>query len=188
MQLSTKRFILRDFAENDIPAFINYHNDPRLRELYGSGENTPDHAAELIKLFISWADEQPRLNFQLAIARLDGLLVGCCGLRMKDLPPGKAELGVELAPPYWGKFGYATETMTALIDFGFNELGLDQILGKTVSANSKISRLATAFGAKAAVIDTPAWMAAKGWQQIQWQIDKVYWSSMPINKRVKRGA
>ena len=120
MQLTTKRLVLRDFDDDDQPAFVAYHADPRSRELYGPGENTPEHAAELVQLFKTWAAEEPRQNYQLAVVRLKGQLVGCVGLRMKDAGPGKAELGVELAPEYWGQFGYATEIMKCLVEFGFN--------------------------------------------------------------------
>src|SRR5690625_3651664 len=119
MQLSSKRFILRDFEGIDISGFVEYHNDPRLRELYRPGENTPEHAAELVQLFKYWAAEEPRQNYQLAVVRLDGQLVGCAGLRTKDAGPGRAELGVELAPAYWGQFGYAIEIMKCLVDYGF---------------------------------------------------------------------
>jgi RimJ/RimL family protein N-acetyltransferase len=179
MLLCTKRFILRDFTENDIPAFVAYHEDPRSRELYGPGENTPEHAADLVKIFIGWAKESPRLNYQLAITLDEGILLGCCGLRMSDAGKNQAEFGIELDPAFWSRFGYATEIMAGMIDFGFNELGLNRIYGNTVSANTKISRLAAAFGADSSDRETPDWMSAKGWQQIQWQIDREKWLKRP---------
>lgn len=160
MQLSTKRFILKDFEDDDLPAFVEYHNDPRSRELYGPGENTPEHAAELVQLFKAWAAEEPRQNYQFAVVRLDGQLVGCAGLRMKDAGPGRAELGVELAPAYWGKFGYAVEIIKCLVDYGFSSPDLVEIFGSTVSENIRIARLANAFGAVSLERNTPAWMAA----------------------------
>ena len=75
MQLTTKRFVLRDFDDNDLPDFAAYHVDPRSRELYGPEENTPEHAAELVQLYKAWAAEKPRQNYQFAVVRLDGKLV-----------------------------------------------------------------------------------------------------------------
>ncbi|MDV2081083.1 GNAT family N-acetyltransferase [Marinobacter xestospongiae] len=184
MKLTTKRFILRDFTDNDLPEFLAYHSDPRLRELYGPGDNTPEHAAELVQLFKAWAEEEPRQNYQLAIIQLDGPLVGCAGLRMKDAPAGEAELGIELAPEFWGQFGYAVEIMKCLVDYGFSNFDLAQIFGSTVSENTKIARLASAFGATAIERDTPAWMAARGWRQIEWQISRGTWSERPANGRL----
>jgi ribosomal-protein-alanine N-acetyltransferase len=39
-----------------------------------------------------------------------------------------------LLPEYWGK-GYATEAARACMDFGFDELGLDQIVAYTAQLN-----------------------------------------------------
>jgi RimJ/RimL family protein N-acetyltransferase len=35
------------------------------------------------------------------------------------------ELGIELAPNYWGRYAYAIEVGRALLDFGFRELRLN---------------------------------------------------------------
>ena len=179
MQLTTKRFLLRDFVADDLPAFEAYHADPRSSELYGPEEDNPELAGDLVRLFMAWSAEEPRLNYQFAIVRRDGALIGCGGLRLRDAGPGRAELGVELAPEYWGRYGYAAEIMKGLVDFGFDDLGLTQIFGSTVSANSKIARLVSAFGAVSVERSTPGWMVAKGWRQIEWQIDRGQWLARP---------
>lgn len=148
MEITTRRFLLRDFVADDAPVFEAYHADPRSVEFYGVEETKPDHAKELIELFKTWAAELPRVNYQLAIIRRDETqtLVGCCGLRSADSESGKAELGIELAPAYWGRYGYAVEAMGALVEFDFAELGLQEIYGDTVSTNSRIVRLVESFG------------------------------------------
>lgn len=89
-------------AEN-APAFEAYHADPRSTELYGAEQATSGHANELLELFRTWAEQRPRLNYQLAIVRRDEVqtLIGCCGLRQAESEPGRAELGIELAPEYY---------------------------------------------------------------------------------------
>jgi [ribosomal protein S5]-alanine N-acetyltransferase len=84
MHLTTNRFVLRDFVDDDFSLFAAYRADPRPNELHGPEESDPAHAARLIQLFKTWAAERPRQNFQLATTLLDGSLIGCCGLRMKD--------------------------------------------------------------------------------------------------------
>ena len=187
MQLTTSRFVLRDFQDADLAAFAAYHADPRSSELYGPQQADSRDAAQLVALFKAWACEQPRLNFQLAVVRHDGVLVGCCGLRRKDAEPGSAELGVELAPQYWGRFGYAMEVLKRLARFGFADLGLTRLYGSTVSANTRISRLAAALGAVAVARPTPAWMQAKGWRQLEWQIALEQWLARS-SSRLARGA
>ena len=105
------------------------------------------------------------------------LLVGCCGLRTADSEASKAELGVELGPEFWGRYGYAIEIRHALVDFGFGNLKLSEIYGGTVSANARVARLASSFGAVATTPPTPAWMAARGWSQIEWHVTREKWES-----------
>ena len=185
MQLTTKRFVLRDFVANDLPAFKAYHADPRSSAWYGPEEDNPGLAEDLVRLFMAWSAEEPRLNYQLAIVRRGGPLIGCGGLRLRDAGPGRAELGVEIAPEYWGRYGYAAEILKGLVDFGFDDLGLTQIFGSTVSANAKIARLVSAFGAVPVERSTPGWMVARGWRQIEWRIDRGQWLARPTNDSFK---
>lgn len=175
MQFSTGRFVLRDFTDQDAPAFAAYHADPRSSALYGPNEASPEHATELVQLFRAWAQDRPRSRFQFAVVLGNGNLVGCGGLRVEDTAAQVAELGIELDPLYWGRFGYAVEIAAALLDFGFANLKLSRIVGKTVDANVRIARLADAFGATPMEADTPDWMAARGWLRIDWHITRERW-------------
>jgi RimJ/RimL family protein N-acetyltransferase len=177
VQLITQRFFLRDFADTDTAAFEAYHNDPRSQEFYGPEQADPRHARDLIALFKTWSNAQPRLNYQFAIIghRDPQVLIGSCGLRCAGAEAGSAELGIELAPEYWGRFAYATEVIRALVDFGFDTLGLHTIFGVTVSANSRLARLISAFGATAVTRPTPDWMSSKGWCQVEWRITRQQW-------------
>lgn len=177
MEIVTTRFVLRDFAEPDRPAFLAYQADPRARAFYGP--DAPEHAGPLFETFRSWASEQPRLNYQLAIVQQSApdALVGCCGLRRAGAELGEAELGLELAPAYWGRYGYAIEVGRALLDFGFGELGLTRITGSTVSANDRVQRLAEWFGAEVhAVRAGPAWMVERGWTEVDWRVTRDRWA------------
>jgi hypothetical protein len=75
--------------------------------------------------------------------------------------------------------------MKGLVEFGFDDLGLTQIFGRTVSANAKIARLVSAFGAVSVERSSPGWMVAKGWRQIEWQIDRVQWLARSADNSFK---
>lgn len=179
MEITTKRFLLRDFVDDDLAAFAAYHDDPRSLEFYGMEDASPGHARELFDTFRTWATEHPRRNYQLAIIKRDESqsLIGCCGLRSADAGSDEAELGIELAPLYWGRYGYAIEVMRSLVTFGFDNLGLKTIYGGTVSANNRIARVASSFGAVAVTRPTPGWMVARGWSQVEWQVTRELWES-----------
>lgn len=180
MEIPTKRFLLRDFAEADRAAFLAYQADPRVHTFYGPDEASPEHTTSLFEAFRAWASERPRLNYQLAIVQRakPHALIGCCGLRRSGSEPGEAELGVELAPDYWGRYGYAVEVGRALLGFGFERLGLDAISGSTVSANDRVQRLAEWFGAEVESVHPGAsWMASHEWTEVHWRITREQWAA-----------
>lgn len=180
MEIPTRRFVLRDFVEADRPAFLAYQSDPRARAFYGPDEASVGSADGLFETFQAWAVQRPRLNVQLAIVQRNDphALVGCCGLRSGEADPGEAELGIELAPDYWGRYGYAIEVGQALLDFGFERLGLAAVSGSTVSANDRVQRLARWFGAEVeSVRPGPAWMDEWGWKEVGWRIRRDQWAT-----------
>lgn len=104
------------------------------------------------------------------------VLIGCCGLQGKGYDAGQMELGIELAPDYWGRYAYAIVVGRALLDFGFRELNLDLISGSTVSANVQIAQLAEWIGAEVvATRPGSTWMSERGWRQVNWRITRSQW-------------
>jgi [ribosomal protein S5]-alanine N-acetyltransferase len=180
VEITTKRFLLREFTEEDGPAFLTYQSDPRYAQFLAPGEVGVDHARELLRQFREWAAERPRCNYQLAISdiRHPQDLMGCCGLRGEGYGPDQADMGIELAPRYWGRYAYAIEIASALIDFGFTTLGLREVRGISVSANSRVARLAQRYGF-VAVSRRPGseWMRERGWHHTEWQLTRKRWEA-----------
>jgi [ribosomal protein S5]-alanine N-acetyltransferase len=179
MEIMTKRFLLRDFVESDQSAFLDYQADLRNQAFYRPNGSSPDCALRLFEIFQAWAGERPRLNYQLAIVQRQEpyALVGCCGLRGMSFLAGEMELGLELAPAYWGRYAYAIEVGRALLDFGFRELQLDMISVQTVSANTRIAKLAEWMGAEiVAIRPGAAWMSDHGWSEVDWRITREQWN------------
>jgi RimJ/RimL family protein N-acetyltransferase len=181
MEIVTKRFILRDFIKEDEPSFFKYHADPRYAEFCTPEEVAPSHTRELLYLFSHWAAERPRRNYQLAIIdpRSSQELIGCCGLRRESHYSDKAELGIEFAPQFWGRYAYAIEVGKALVDFGFGDLGLKEIRGISISANLRVVRLAYRYGfVPISTLPSPDWMCARGWNQTEWQLTREFWENL----------
>jgi len=177
MQISTTRFVLRDFDPADRSALVEYQMDPRYRRLYDLDERYAAQASELFSRFLSWRDEQPRRNYQLGIfQRSDGRLCGCAGLRMTRSNDRRAVLGIELAPDEWGRYRLALEVASALMKFGFRDLGLDTLIGSTASGNRRVERLARWFGAEIGEQRAgPDWMKARGWVEVDWILSRTHW-------------
>jgi [ribosomal protein S5]-alanine N-acetyltransferase len=178
MQIVTARLVLRDFTADDAPAFVAYQSDPRYLALHAGGEANPCHARDLLQRFARWRDEVPRRHYQLGVFERvpAGALLGCAGLREVDDNHATAELGIELAPDRWGRYGLAVEIARALLDTGFARLELGEIRGVTASGNARAARLARWFGAEVvATRPGPDWMRARGWSEVEWRIRRSAW-------------
>ena len=71
--------------------------------------------------------------------------MGNCGLRRKDDNDWEGDLGYELHPEHWGR-GYATEAAFALVNFGFQELGLNRISSWCIADNDASARVLERLG------------------------------------------
>jgi RimJ/RimL family protein N-acetyltransferase len=154
--------------------------DPRAREFYGPDEGLPELPA-LLETFLAWAAETPRRNWQLAVALREdsATVVGSCGLRRVHEEPDLADLGIDLAPALWG-LGYGTEAASAMLDFGFDALGLSAVRGRVVSANRRVEamirRLCFRF---VGTHSGPAWITTRGWHCAEWELTADAWRSRP---------
>lgn len=177
LQIVTPRLVLRDFTPEDLPAYLEHQEDPRYTEFYGPGETGTGFARSLVERFVQWAAETPRRNYQLAVVLREGSgeLIGSCGVRLQGCEPGQGEFGLGLAPRHWGR-GLATEAAGAILEFGFHELGLQEIRGVTVTENSRVQRLVARLGfTRVEAVPGPDWMSARGWSQSVWRLRAREW-------------
>lgn len=173
MEIVTPRLLLREFTPADLPAFLAYQADPCHTEFYGPEDLDPGLAEGLIDRFLAWAAASPRQNYQLAIAQREDPadLIGSCGIRLEGCEPGLGEFGLELAADHWGR-GFASEAARAILRFAFDDLGVREVRGVTVSANSRVQRLVARLGFRE--VETrpgPNWMRARGWSEVVWGLD-----------------
>ncbi|UQA55860.1 GNAT family N-acetyltransferase [Polyangium aurulentum] len=176
MRLVGDRIELRDYVGDDWRAVASYQADPRYQTFIGPGEVSEDAARRLVDMFIAWAAEAPRRNYQLAIVeRGSGVLLGSCGLRAGELPPGVAEFGLELSPEWWGR-GIGGEASRLMLDFGFRTLELGEVRAESVSGNERIAGLLKKLGfAEAGSKPGEEWMREKGWGFVAWVLGKEGW-------------
>ena len=134
-ELRTERLLLRRWRESDRPAFRQLNAHPRVMEFFPR----PLTAETSDALFDRARQHFIRHGFGPFAAELieTGAFIGFIGL---SIPAFEAhfmpavEIGWRLAFEHWGK-GLASEGARAALDFGFNELGLEQVVSFTVPAN-----------------------------------------------------
>jgi len=136
-ELETERLMLQQWTVADREPFAAMTADPRVMAYYPRPltRSESDTLAEKIRDLIAergwgfWALRlKPGLEF-----------IGFTGLHIPsdDLPfVPCVEIGWRLAYAHWGK-GYATEAAIAALEFGFERLGLDEIVSFAVLANAR---------------------------------------------------
>ena len=125
---------------------LDYQRDPRYLRYYPWTERTENDVRDFVQIFLDWQDEQPRRRYQLAIdRRSDGRLIGNCGIRRSPDNDYEAELGYEVNPDFWGR-GYATEAAAAMVQFGLDTLGLQQVTSWCIADNVASARVLERLG------------------------------------------
>ena len=134
--LRTARLQLRAWRDEDIAPFAEMSADPAVMEyLLPLSDRWFSPEAWVARKRAHW-DEH---GFGQWVVEIPGeaSFIGVVGLETVayEAPFTPAvEVAWRLAQPYWGH-GYATEAARAALDYGFGELGLDEIVALTVPAN-----------------------------------------------------
>jgi ribosomal-protein-alanine N-acetyltransferase len=124
--IETTRLVLRSYALADAARVQQMCNDWEVaKTTLALPHPYPDGAAEQ---WIATHAEQLEKGVGLTLAitlKTGGLVIGSVGLSIRDVH-SRGELGYLVAREHWNR-GYCTEAARALIDYGFNTLGLNRI-------------------------------------------------------------
>jgi RimJ/RimL family protein N-acetyltransferase len=138
--LQTLRLELREFVPGDLPQLVRLDTDPRVMRYIADGKPAkPAAVAAMLRRVIAYPRLYPGLGIWQATRRDTGAFVGWFSLKYAGRSPA-IEIGYRLLPAAWGK-GYATEGASALVDYGFDDLGLDRIIGVTHPRNRASQRV-----------------------------------------------
>ncbi|MGW0735231.1 GNAT family N-acetyltransferase [Streptomyces sp. NPDC002851] len=133
-ELNTDRLVLRGWRESDLGPWAAMNADPEVRE-YFPGVLTREQSDASVARFQADLERRGWGWWALEV-RATGEFIGFTGLDPveQDMPFTGVEAGWRLARPAWGH-GYATEAARAVLTFGFEDLGLAEILAVTASRN-----------------------------------------------------
>ncbi|WP_225793083.1 GNAT family N-acetyltransferase [Streptomyces aculeolatus] len=133
-ELRTDRLVLRRWRDSDLEPWAALNADPDVREHLGDLLTRAESDASVARF---QADLDRRgFGWWAVEVRATGEFVGFAGLDPVDdgMPFTGVEIGWRLARRAWGR-GYATEAARAVLAYGFDTLGLAEILAVTTSAN-----------------------------------------------------
>jgi len=126
--LHTQRLLLRNFVDNDLEPFWAYRNDPAVAEYQGWDFPYPREKALLVieEMKDIHAPRQGRW-LQLAVELKEtGGLIGDVAFRVKNNDARQTVIGYSFASAHWQK-GYATEALTALLDYLFEDVDMHRV-------------------------------------------------------------
>jgi ribosomal-protein-alanine N-acetyltransferase len=165
MVIVTDRLTLREIDRGDFEAILAYQSNSLYMRYYPCtwADRTPDEMRKFLQRFLDLRKEQPRTKFQLAITiRDDVRLIGIVGVRMSSANATEGEIGCELAPRCWN-LGYATEANRAVMQFSFEELGLQRLSASTVALNLGARRVLEKLGMRREGELRETTLLADGW-------------------------
>ena len=143
----TPRLLLRQCRQSDRDLFFEVSSDPRVLEFFPFHRSRRD--ADAVFDLVLEAQSRDDLGFYVMALQDGGEPVGFCGLSRPQLAPilpqDAVEIGWRLSARHWRK-GYATEAGEALLQRGFENLGLQEILSLTVHDNHRAAAVMTRLG------------------------------------------
>lgn len=140
-ELETTRTYLRQFTIDDAHDLYQLNLDPEVLKYTG---DKPFGTVDDAKAFLSSYDQYNKYNVgRLAVVVKDtDQFIGWCGLKF-DLD--QYDIGFRLFREYWNQ-GFATEAAGRCVEYGFNHLGLSEIIGRARKENKASIRVLEKIG------------------------------------------
>ena len=125
-ELETERFVLRQITQNNSVDIFKYFSLDEVTRFYDVESFTNiKQAEELIQRWNERFERSQAIRWGITLKSLNRV-IGTCGFHGWKKNHYKAEIGYELAPEYWRQ-GFMTEAIEKIIEYGFNDLGLNRI-------------------------------------------------------------
>lgn len=143
--LETKRCILREITEQDVPALYEIYNESDKAFQYTEGLfEDPEEELAYTRNYISMQYRFYEYGIWIVTDRETGRIIGRAGLESRE-GYEDAELGYAFALSYRHK-GYAYEVCSAILDYAYKELGMQSLNAFTLRENKDSVRLLEHLG------------------------------------------
>ena len=128
MKLQTNRLVFREVSMDDVSNIHHLHSLPETDEFNTLGIPTSiQDTAIIISDWLAGQNAKPQSSYTFCLDLPDTKeFIGLIALNIGKPKYQSGEVWYKVDPKYWGK-GYATEALTILLDFGFNNLKLHRI-------------------------------------------------------------
>ncbi len=143
--LTTGRLVLRQVRPSDAPALFAIFSNPEVTRYYDQPTFTELAQAEALAARMQQRFAEKR-TIRWAITRpMEDQLLGTCGFAEWKRHFNCAAIGYELAQSEWRQ-GIMTETLTAVLTFGFTHMQLNRVEAYVMTGNDASMRLLQKLG------------------------------------------
>lgn len=143
--LETERLTLRQLTAEDSESWFTNLSDDEVAGLIGMEPlSTVEECEGIISRFSERFEKRAGMAWAVTLKE-DATFIGTCSFERIDKQNLSAEIGYDLMKEYWGH-GFMTEALRAIIDYGFESLGLNRIEAHTASINTSSRKLLRRLG------------------------------------------
>ena len=127
----SKRLLFRQFVEGDALSLFQLNSDPKVVQYTGDGPfKDQEESKRFLKNYSHYASHG--YGRWAVLLKSNHEFIGWSGLKYHD--EGYVDLGYRFFQKHWAK-GYATESAFACLEYGFNHLDLNEIVGRVARQN-----------------------------------------------------
>lgn len=139
-QLTTERLLLRQLTATDAQVIFDLRSNDEVNKYLDRPKALHISDAEKHIDRITQAFEKGNSFFWMIDRKDTGEAIGSICIWNINIDEKHGELGYEMLPKHHGK-GYMNEAIGPVIDFAFNQLGLEKLFAWTHSQNSASEKL-----------------------------------------------
>jgi len=141
--LQTPRLILRELTPKDAQNFYELNLNPNVVKYTGDAAfQSISEADEFLRNYSEY--EKTGYGRWAVIDKESSKFLGWCGLKLEGR---ETDIGFRFFEEYWNK-GYATESAGACLEYGFDKLRLNEIIGRAMKENTASVKVLEKLGLK----------------------------------------
>lgn len=131
MRIETERLVIRPYKQEDLEECFKLMQNRELFKYLDMDVMSYEDYKELFNWLIDCYEvgfnEDFKYSFNITLKE-SGTHIGWCGIGGVEFEHKQKEIFYLIGREYWGK-GYAKEASAALLDYGFNVIGVKEIIG-----------------------------------------------------------
>jgi [ribosomal protein S5]-alanine N-acetyltransferase len=134
--IETERLILREMSPDDVNALLrHFGNAEVVRFIDMQPIRTLEQANEWLRWMGGFFAARDGLRWGITLKH-DRTFIGSAGLHGWNREAHFAEIGCDIAYPYWGH-GYGREAMRHIITFGWDQMNLNRVEADVIEGNQR---------------------------------------------------